>query len=384
MSIYFEDKGQRQSVLVGVRRVVVKVGTRLLTGVDGVSNAERVRLLVGEIAALRERGLEVIAVTSGAIGTGIVVLETPRRPQSLPQLQAHAAVGQCHLMYLYEKACVEHGFHCAQMLLSADDVQNRERHLNIRSCLDALLATGVLPVINENDSVSVDEIRFGDNDTLAALVATMARAEMTILLTSVDGLREHVDGALGRRFSVIEEVDAQTRGMARDTADSKFSVGGMRTKLMAADTVTQAGENLWIADGLDFGVLRRIFDGEDVGTLFCARNPSRMRGQKRYLAFFSDPNGEIIVDDGAAKALRQDGRSLLPSGITGVSGQFRKGDTVLIVTADGTPAARGISNYDAADVEAIKGRKTTEISGILGGAGYDAVVHRNYLALVER
>lgn len=384
MSLKFTDNGRRKAVIQDVNRVVIKVGTRLLTGVRGFSKAERVDQLVDQIGRLRAQGLEVILVTSGAIGAGMVVLGTRSRPTSLPQLQAHAAVGQCSLMYLYEKACVERGFHCAQMLLIADDVQDRVRHLNIRSCLDALLANHVLPIVNENDSVSVDEIRFGDNDLLAALVATMAKAELTILLTNVDGLREHVDGRLGRRYSVVEAMDDTTRAMAKDTEDAQFSVGGMQTKLRAADTVTQAGEHLWIADGRDFTALSRIMAGDDVGTLFTARKSARMRGQKRYLAFFSEPAGEIMIDAGAVRAVQQQGRSLLPSGILGVSGDFNRGDTVNIRGPEGGTIAKGISNYSAAEVALIRGRKTAEISGILGYCGYDAVVHRNYMALVER
>jgi glutamate 5-kinase len=287
-------------------------------------------------------------------------------------------------MYLSEKACAERGFHSAQILLTADDVQNRERHLNVRSCLDALLASAVLPVVNENDSVSVDEIRFGDNDVLAALVATLARAELTILLTNVDGLREHRDGGLGRRYSVVESIDDETRAMAMGTRDPDFSVGGMRTKLAAAETVTRAGEHMWIADGTDFAVLQRIFDGNDEGTLFPARKPTRMRGQQRYLAFFSEPRGTITVDEGAARAVREHGRSLLPSGIVGVQGEFHRGDTIDIAAPEGPAFARGIANYSAADTSAIKGRKTSEIGAILGVECYDAAVHRNYMVLIER
>lgn len=385
MPIFFKDAGQRRKILTGVRRVVIKVGTRLITGVEGVSKADRISQLISAVDGLRKQGLDIIVVTSGAIGAGIVVLGTPKRPQSLSQLQAHAAVGQCQLMYLYEKACVEHGFHCAQMLLTADDVQNRERHLNIRSCLDALLSNGVLPVINENDSVSVDEIRFGDNDVLAALVGTIAKADLTILLTNVDGLKEHADGQLGRRYSVVESLDQQTRSMAKDTPDTTFSVGGMATKLKAAETVTLAGEHMWIADGRDFSVLRGILGGGDIGTLFPALTDDRMRGQKRYLAFFSEPAGDIIVDAGAEQALKGGGRSLLPSGISRVEGDFHRGDAVQIKSMENDRViAKGLSNYDAEDIRAIQGRNTSEISDILGREGCDPVVHRNYMVLVKR
>ena len=383
-SIRFADGGERDHALSDVRKVVIKVGTRLLTGVDGSSKAQRVYELIETIAGLRQRGIDVILVSSGAIGAGMMVLGTDKRPRTLPQLQSHAAVGQCRLMYLYETAAEQFGFHSAQILLTAADVQDRERHLNVTSCLDALLGNGVLPVINENDSVSVEEIKFGDNDMLAALVAVMVRADLTILLTSVDGLHEHIDidGKLGRRISVVNRITRDIRGMARDTTDRNYSVGGMATKLQAAESVVKAGENLWIADGADFGILDRILAGDDVGTLFTAAKPTRMRGHQRYLAFFSEHAGDITVDEGAARALVDKGRSLLPIGITGVTGAFRRGDTVRICTPAGSEIGRGVSNYDADEVRKIKGRKTTEIHDILGYDGYDTVIHRSYMVLV--
>ncbi|MBN2450458.1 MAG: glutamate 5-kinase, partial [Lentisphaeria bacterium] len=209
MGYTFADRGERRRVLRQVRRVVLKVGTRLLTDMGPTPVAERVRELVAAVHGLRTRGYDILLVSSGAIGAGMTVLETAKRPRSMPNLQAHAAVGQCRLMHLYETASAEHGFHCGQLLLTAADIQNRERYLNVASCLDALLANGVLPVINENDSVSVEEIRVGDNDMLAALVASMLRADVTVLLTTVDGMRESSpDGALGARLSVVHEIDA--------------------------------------------------------------------------------------------------------------------------------------------------------------------------------
>ncbi|OPZ26836.1 MAG: Glutamate 5-kinase [Lentisphaerae bacterium ADurb.BinA184] len=381
MSALYEDTGQRARVMARVRKVVVKVGTRLLTGVRGASTAERVEQLVGALAAMRQQGNEVILVTSGAIGSGMLVLGTPRRPTSLPELQAHAAVGQSHLMFLYETACAKHGFHCGQMLLTAADVKDRERHLNLRSCLDSLLASGVLPVINENDSVSIDEIKFGDNDMLAALVAVMARADLTVLLTSIDGLHEMTDGKLGRRYSVVRRLDDTVRAQAGDTSDHTFSVGGMRTKLRAAEYVTRAGESLVIADGLSFNILADILAGKDVGTLFIGRAPSRMPSHQRFLAFFSRPAGELVIDDGACRALREQGRSLLPSGITAVRGRFARGDTVRVLAADGTEVARGVSCYSAEDAARIAGHRTNEIRALLGCDGDDAVVHRNHMVL---
>jgi len=378
----YTDNGQRRRAVEGIAKVVIKIGTRLLTSMAGASKGERVDQLVEQVAALRQRGIDVLVVSSGAIGAGMMVLGTAKRPSSLPRLQAHAAVGQCRLMYLYETACLKRGFHCGQVLLTSDDVQNRDRHLNVVSCLDDLLTNGVLPVINENDSVSVDEIKFGDNDMLAGLVAVMVRADLTILLTTVDGLHEMTDGRLGRRLSVVPHVTEPISAMARGTEDTRLSVGGMATKVQAATRVTQAGEYLWVADGRDFGVLQRIFDGGDVGTLFMPVTDTRMEGRKRFLAFFSGHSGDIVVDAGAEKALRGQGRSLLPSGILDVKGEFLRGDTVAVLNAQGAEIARGVSNYSSLEIARIKGRQTNEIGDILGYEGYDAVVHRNYMAVL--
>ncbi|MFO7821741.1 MAG: glutamate 5-kinase [Lentisphaeria bacterium] len=377
-----KDTGERALALRDARKVVIKVGTRLLTDIDGASKAQRVYELVKAIADLRAEGVDVILVSSGAIGAGMGVLNTEKRPRLLPQLQSHAAVGQCRLMYLYETACEQFGFHSGQILLTADDVQNRERHLNVTSCLDSMLNSGVLPVINENDSVRVDEIKFGDNDMLAALVAVMVRADLTIMLTSVDGLRELKENGLGARISVVKNIGPYVRSMAGDTADQKFSVGGMATKLNAASSVVKAGENLWIADGSEFNILKKIMAGDDVGTLFTAAKPKRMHGHQRFLAFFADFRGDITVDSGAAEAVASKGRSLLPSGVIDVSGDFKRGDTVRICTVDNLEIARGVTNYNADEVRQIKGCQTAEIRDILHYDAYDTVVHRNYMAII--
>ncbi|MCK5805189.1 MAG: glutamate 5-kinase, partial [Lentisphaeria bacterium] len=234
MDYAYIDGEYRARALQGVRRVVVKVGTRLLTDMEGWSKAERVGQLVGAIAQLRDRGLEVILVSSGAIGAGMAMLKTTRRPKTVRGLQAHAAVGQSRLMSLYETACVGHGFHCAQLLLTAGDVKDHERHLNVTSCLEELLARGVLPIINENDSVSVEELKFGDNDLLAALVATMTRADLTVLLTTVDGMYNPKAEGERKRLSVVCELTDEVLAMAGETDGNHFSVGGMLTKLQAA------------------------------------------------------------------------------------------------------------------------------------------------------
>lgn len=381
----YQDSGERRKVVSNTYKVVVKVGTKLLTGDKHASKAERIQQLVEAVAALRERGMDVILVSSGAIGAGMTVLGTGKRPRQLPHLQSFAAVGQCRLMYLYETACEKFGWHSAQILLTEADVKSKERHLNVTSCLNALLAKGVLPVINENDSVSVDEIKFGDNDTLAAMVAVMVKADLTILLTTVDGLQEFKDGRLGKRLSVVRELSPEIRNMARDTADPNFSVGGMSSKVQAADSVMRAGEALWIANGENFDIVNSIIACEDVGTVFVPRTATPMRGQQRYLAFFSGCEGDIVVDRGAARALQKEGRSLLPKGITGLKGDFQRGDTVRIITDKSIEIARGTSNYDAGEVGKIKGAHSKDLPSILGRSAVDnTVVHRDRMVITEK
>jgi glutamate 5-kinase len=285
-------------------------------------------------------------------------------------------------MYLYESACVLHDFHCGQLLLTAADLQDRERQLNVANCIQALLAKGILPVINENDSVSVDEIRFGDNDVLAALTAAMVRADLTVLLTSVDGLRVREAEGFGHRISVVEHLSDGVWAMAGDTDGNPFSTGGMRSKLRAADVVNRAGEPLWIADGSDFSALRQVFAGADIGTLFTATvTNGRMRSRKRFLAFFSEPAGDVEVDAGAARALRFAGKSLLPSGVRDVRGVFSRGDTVRILDNTGQELGRGVTNYASSELQRIRGCQTADIRRILGHDAYPEVAHRDFLVI---
>ncbi len=372
----------RKGVVSGIRRVVVKVGSRLLTDMKEQDKQQRIEQLVAQLHLLRQRHIEVILVTSGAIGAGIKLLGHKKRPTDLGRLQALAAIGQSRLMSLYERACQHHGFHCGQMLLSADDVKDRKRHLNIRNCLSALLCNGVLPIINENDTVSVEEICFGDNDRLAALVGSMVRAELTVLLTTVDGLRQRQGTQLGERISVVREITPAIRALAGGTDGNIFSTGGMGSKIHAAEITVASGENLWIVDGTDFSVLQRVFEAEDIGTLFMP-SVARMSGSKRYLAFFSDPVGRVVIDAGAVRALREGGKSLLPSGILSVHGSFEKGDTLHIENESGGKVGLGVSNYGAGDLNRIKGLKLAQIAGILGRDAYDEAIHRDNLVVLD-
>lgn len=376
-------KNVREEIFASAERIVIKVGSRLLIDENGVPSEERIRALVNEIDLLRRAGKEVILVSSGAIASGMSILKMTQRPKHLPELQLCAATGQSKLMSIYEKACVEHGFHCAQLLLMADDVRVRKRHLNLSHCLNAMLSRGVLPVINENDSLSVEEIRFGENDELAALVAMMSRSDLTVLMTSVNGLHTLDEkGVPHERISVVEEVTDKQMALAGGTDGNQMSTGGMHTKLNAAAMVNQVGESLWIIDGTDFKELRKMARGEDIGTVFPGKR-DRMRTAKRWLAFFSETEGSIKVDDGAAVALCQQGKSLLPGGIHSVTGEFEEGDIVNILNLQGEVIAKGMSNYNAYDMQVIRGHQSSEIDNLLGcSANYNEAIHRDNLVML--
>ena len=369
----------RKQVLKSCRRVVLKVGTRLLADRTAIAR------LVTQIHALRESGRQVILVSSGAVGMGMRAAGLKRRPRHLSEVQALAAMGQATLMAMYEAECRKYDFRAAQLLLTADDLRSRERHLNAVNCIEALLAHDVLPIINENDPVSVSELKFGDNDTLAALLGSMIRADLTIILTTVDGLLDkNPDGTLGDRISVVHGVTDQLKEIASGTDDAAFSIGGMASKLKAAEVLNSAGEALWIASGEDADIIARIFAAEDVGTVFLPQDGMhKMGSRKRWLASFSRPAGVIAVDDGAADALVRKGSSLLPSGVVSTSGAFKRGDVVKIVRAkDGALLAKGITNFSADETALIAHHKSGDLTAILGCDAEDELVHRNNLVLL--
>ncbi len=367
----------RQELLRSARQVIVKAGTRLLASQEAIAE------LVGGIAVLRERGCRVLLVTSGAVGMGMRALGLTRRPKELARVQALAAIGQCRLMAIYEEECRKRNFKTAQLLLTAADLRNRERYLNVMNCINALWESDVLPIVNENDSVSVDELKFGDNDTLAGMLASLTGSQLTVILTTEQGLRARVNGELGDRISVVEELDEAVHAMAGGTDNSEFSVGGMSSKLRAAELVTAAGEYLWIADGRVPGILSSILNGEDVGTVFLPR-ARRISGRKRWITFFSKVSGSLLVDAGAAQAVREQGKSLLPSGVRFVSGDFKRGDTVEIAGPDGVPFARGLVNFSSTDCLKLCGSHSAELHAVLGPNVDEELIHRDNLTLITQ
>ena len=367
----------RKKLLKNCHRVVVKAGTRLLT------DQKLLPHIVQQIKDLRDAGKQVILVSSGAVGTGMKSLGLKKRPRKLAQVQALAALGQVKLMSMYETECEKLGFRAAQILLTAEDLRSRERHLNALNCIEVLLGDDVLPIINENDPVSVDELKFGDNDILASLLASMTRAALTIILTTVDGLKKpNPDGTLGDRISVVRGITDTQRDMARGTDDGNLSIGGMASKLKAADTLNSAGESLWLASGKEPDILDRIFRGEDVGTLFLpGAAKKKMESRKRWLSSFSKAHGRVTIDEGAVAALRKRGSSLLPSGIIAVEGDFVRGDVLEIVSAEKQLIGKGLTNFSAEECRKLMGHKSSENHTILNYDADEEIIHRNNLVV---
>jgi glutamate 5-kinase len=333
-------------------RLVVKLGTGVLTDSRKQIDPAQLEQLVTQIAAQRKAGKEIVLVTSGAVGAGMGALDYDKRPGELAELQACAAVGQSRLMAIYEQLFAKHNLHVAQVLLTHEDLEHHERHLNARNTLVTLLGRGVVPIINENDAVSFTEIKFGDNDKLSALVASLLPADLLVILTTVDGVIENFSKSNPKTISVIEQIDSTIEKLAGGTT-SETAVGGMASKIQAAKIVVRSGIPLVIASGKKKNVLAKVLDGEDEGTLFVAQ-PDKLQGRKRWIAFFHHPKGALFVDDGAKKALREGGKSLLPPGVARCEGDFAAGDVVGIRDLDGTEFARGIAKFGAGEIRAKK------------------------------
>ncbi|MDD5084975.1 MAG: glutamate 5-kinase [Candidatus Omnitrophica bacterium] len=367
--------------IVKAKRIVVKVGSSILTSSRGHFSAAKVKQFTKQVAKLVGEGKEAVVVSSGAIACGMGVLRLSRRPKELPRLQACAAIGQGKLMKAYEESFSRLGHHAAQILLTKDGLFGRERYLNTRNTLFSLLAMKVVPVINENDSIATDEIRFGDNDTLSALVAGLIEADLLIILSDVDGVYRR-DGSRISAVRTAKEIQDILKGHLFKRSSEK-TVGGMETKLEAGNMMIQAGIPLVIADGGNPNVLAKVINGEDVGTLFYPLTKKRA-ARKNWLAFSLALGGSLEVDEGARRALTEAGRSLLASGIKKVEGAFEAGDAVSLKTAGGGIFANGLSNYSSGDIQKIKGKKTDEIAAILGHKSSDEVVHRDNLVILSK
>lgn len=365
-----------------VRSVVVKLGTQLLSKPDRTLDTDFIARIAAQIATLREQGIRVTVVSSGAVGAGMAALKLVKRPADLATLQAVAAVGQPRLLAAWSDALAPHGLAAAQILLTREDIDHRTRFLNLRNTLAAAETLGAVPVINENDTVSTDEmvrISFGDNDLLAALVTQSIQAQLLVLLSVVDGVLDAA-GKSVRTVATPDEAQALVR-----KEKSAAGKGGMDSKVNAARIVTATGEHLVVADGRTPDVLPRLLAGEELGTVFLP--PTRpgkttaARGKNRWISS-ARPTGSVTVDDGAAKALARGDRSLLPAGITDVKGKFEPGDLIEILTTTGTTLARGLTNYSASQILLIRGKKSQEVRKLLPDASYDEVIHRDHLLLL--
>jgi glutamate 5-kinase len=375
--------GNRQEWLGAPRRIVVKVGSGVLSRGGIGLHRPTLQALASCLARVRGRGVETILVSSGAILAGMEALGLTERPRELPLKQAAAAVGQSHLMRAYEEAFQPCGLRVAQILLTQEDLRHRGRYLNARNTLFTLLGLHVLPIVNENDTVAVREIQFGDNDTLSALVAHLAEADLLVILTDTDGVftaDPHRDPS-ARLIPLVRPQDAISSFCAEDTG-SAASIGGMTSKVRAAHRAAVAGIPTVVASGRTPESVEAILRGEEVGTLFLPSR-SRMQSRKRWLAFASQPRGGIVVDAGARGALVSGGKSLLPSGIRGTQKTFRGGDVVSLLDLAGQEFGRGLTNYSRDEVDKIKGLHSDEIASVLGHKPYDEVIHRDNLVILE-
>ena len=372
----------RQEIAALATTMVVKVGTRVVTHPGGKLNEERIAQLAEEIHEVLASGRKVALVSSGAVGAGMGRLGLPSRPETLAQLQAVAAIGQSHLIEVYERTLRQFGHHAAQILLTAEDIDHRLRYLNARNTILTLFEYGAVPIINENDTVSVEELQttFGDNDRLAALVANLIQAPLLVLLSDVEGLYDGDPRQPGAKLiELVERFDESLFDLVRDK-QTGLSKGGMASKLRAARITTAAGGNVIIASGRQPGALRKILAGQPVGTLFLAQGPL-ITARKRWIGFSAQPRGSLILDPGACEAIRNQGRSLLAIGIVDVMGEFDRGDVVALCDADGRELARGLTNYSSQELQKIKGLRTNQIAQVLGQCPYDEVIHRNNMVL---
>ncbi|MCK4488363.1 MAG: glutamate 5-kinase [Desulfobacterales bacterium] len=380
MTVRQERLQIRRNLFDRVRRAVVKVGSGVLTHKQGL-NDRVIRRLAREVSVLMDQGRQVILVTSGAIASGMKKVGMAERPSDIPHKQAIAAIGQSRLMLEYEKSFARYQKKAAQILLTRDDLCNRRRYLNARNTINVLLDWKIVPVINENDTVVVEELKFGDNDNLSAMITHLMDAQILVNLTDIDGFYDK-NPAAHKDALLIPMVSRIDRAMERAACDipGAFGMGGMSSKIQTAKKVTTSGIPMVIASGLKPNILKKLFEGRDMGTLFLPRK-EKMGSRKCWIAFTLKAKGTVKVDRGAARAIRKDGRSLLPIGILDVEGDFGIGAAVSCIDLDGVAFARGLVNYRATDIRKLMGLKTNQIEQRLGYKHYDEVIHRDNLVI---
>ena len=376
------NKDIRKKILGKSRRIVVKVGSSILASVEKGLLYEVFSRLTKEISDLKRSGYEIVLVSSGAIAAGMEKLGYKTRPQAITQKQATAAVGQTRLMKIYEDYFSRYQQMVAQVLLTHDDLSHRRRFLNARNTLLTLLELGIIPIINENDTVVVDEIKFGDNDNLSALITNLIGADLLIILTDIEGLCDSDPrvNPHARCIPLVEEIDVDLEGIVGET-QSEISVGGMISKIQAARKASRFGIPTVVARGTKEGVLHQILKGKEIGTLILPKKDA-LSSRKHWIAFNPKPKGDVIVDDGAKKAIVQRGKSLLPSGVVKIRGNFNRGDLVTCLGPRGKEFARGLVNYSATELEKVKGLRSNQIESTLGYKYSDEVIHRDDLVVL--
>ncbi|MBW1606595.1 MAG: glutamate 5-kinase [Deltaproteobacteria bacterium] len=375
-------KNNRKSIFNNAKRLVVKVGSNVLTEDHGL-NLKAIRSISRQICRLIDSGLEVILISSGAMASGVKKIGLDKRPDEIPKRQAIAAVGQAGLIMEYEKAFARYHKKVAQILLTGDDLNNRRRYLNARNTLCMLLSWQVVPIINENDTVMIEEIQFGDNDNLAAMITLLMDADILVNLTDIDGLytknpRKYPDAELIPLVSTIRENIVKVAG----DIPGPLGTGGMLSKINAARKVTASGIPMVIANGGKPDILIKLFSGKEIGTFFVSKK-KKLKSRKCWIAFTLKPKGAIRIDDGAALAILNRGKSLLPSGIVHVEGEFNVGAPVEFKNGDNETLGTGLVNYSSADIRKIMGFKSSQIKKILGHKPYDDVIHRDNLAITS-
>lgn len=370
----------RSSLLSHVKRVIVKIGSGVLSDEAGLDQP-MLASIASDLCDLREQGLELIVVSSGAVAAGKGQLGIVGRPRTIPQKQAAAAIGQTRIIRAYKETFLGRGQMVAQILLTRDDLSNRRRYLNARNTLTTLLEYGVTPIVNENDTVVVEELRFGDNDNLSALVTSLIEGDLLVILSDVDGFYDSdpSENPAAQLIPLVERITPQIEALAGE-AKGTLGTGGMATKVKAAKRVGLAGVGTLIVNGRTPGILRRVFAGEEVGSYFLPAL-SKLTAKKRWIAFSKKPRGKLLVDAGACSAVIRQGKSLLPSGICGIEGSFERGDAVRICDAGGAEFAKGVVGYSQAELVRIIGRQCSEIEAILGYKYRDEIICRDDLVL---
>jgi len=371
------------NVFRNARRIVVKLGTSTVAKETGGIDHVQLKSIVEQVAQLKKDGYDVVIVSSGAIAAGVEGLGLKARPSTIPELQAAASVGQGLLLHEYASLFSKHGIKVGQVLLTQYDVIHRQQYLNSRNALKTLLALGVVPIVNENDATAVDEIRFGDNDTLAALVSNLIRADLLILLSDIEGLYtgDPRDGGDAKLIEMVEDITTEIESLAGG-GGSSFSSGGMVTKIQAARIAIFAQVGMVIAHGRRANVLIDIMNDERVGTFFAPRK-KRLSAMKLWIAFGKSPRGSVVVDDGAANALISAGKSLLPAGVVGCEGRFQAGDAITVKDLQGNVFAKGLTNFSSSEVDEIKGLKSSQVLEKFSDSASEEIIHRNCLVILR-